>query len=167
MALLPRNYPLPRGDLSQGLGTFYANQVATAAARVTGNSGKFAQVGLFNNSTIGTLLYCIGLSVWNSDATGDVIMYILNATPPGATIVPGVSINPLMAQLDGQLLTTADGGAAGGSAIWRISGGGQAEDWIYGDPMIIIPPGYAFYTMPQHTASTVSAAFRWLVMKNQ
>jgi hypothetical protein len=165
MPVVARNYPLPRGNLTHGLGSFYTNQSASAAVTVTGNSGKYAQAGLFNNSTVGTLLYVIGMSAWNTDATGDITMYAINQIPAGCTITPGTSINPLMSQLEGQLISTPNGVTVVGNPVWRLSGGNNSEAWPYEYPMIIIPSGFAFLCQPARTASTVSAAFRWLVIK--
>lgn len=166
MPIHHRNYPLPRAGLAHNLATYYANQLVSAAATVTANAGKYAQVGCYNNATSGFLLYVIGCSVWNSDAAGSVTMRLINEIPGGATIVPGTTLNPLIAGLDGELATTADGGKPGGAPIWRLSGGGMAEAWVYDAPIAILPPNWALYTDPDNPNSTVSAAYRWIVMKS-
>jgi hypothetical protein len=166
MAVHSRNHPLPRASLAHNLATYYANQLATAAATVLGNSGHYAQVGLYNNGALGYLLYVIGCSVWNSDTTGSVTLRTIQQIPSPATITAGIPLNPLIATLEGELASTPNGTKVGGNAVWRLSGGGTPENWPYDAPLAILPAGYALYTDPDNAASTVSAAFRWIVMKS-
>jgi hypothetical protein len=165
MAAPPRSFPIPRGQLSLNLAEYFANQVATAATSVTGAGGGYAQVGVFNNSVVGSLLHVVGCNVWNLDVNGGVTMRIIQGSPPGAAITPGVPLNPMIATLDGQLLSTPNGAKVGGQAIWRLSGNNYPDSWVYDAPMAILPAGWALYTDPDDPNTTLQAAFRWIVIK--
>lgn len=165
MAGVPRNLPIPRGTLSLGLAEYYANQVATAGAQVSGGVGQFANVGVFNNSNFGHLIYVMGCTVWSSDPAGAVILRRHQAGIDGGTIIQPAQLNPFIAMTDGYLFTNSDGLSGTGRAIWTFAGGGYPTDWPYDSPLAILPAGWQLYTDPPSPGSTIAASFRWFTIR--
>jgi hypothetical protein len=164
MAAPPRSFPIPRGQLSLSLAEFFANQLMSAAAQQGPDPGKFAQIGLFNNSTIGSLLYVIGLSVWVEPAASNCFVFQVNDFPPTFTQSPGYPVNPLIAVLDGVLIRTGTAGGLPGNIVWRLSGNEVPEAWPYDRPLAILPPGWSLYASPDRVDSNISVGFQWLVL---
>lgn len=165
MAGAPRNLPMPRGSLSLGLAEYFANQVATGAAQVTGGVGQFANVGLFNDSAMGHLMYVVGCTVWNSDPNGAVILRRHQAGLGTGTLVEPAQLNPFMAKTGGLVFINSDGLTGAGRGVWSFAGGGFPTDWPYDSPIAILPAGWQLYTDPPSANSTIAAAFRWFTMR--
>lgn len=164
MAAPPRSFPIPRGQLSLSLSEFFANHLMSAAAQQGSDPGKYAQVGLYNNSTIGSLLYVIGLSAWVEPATSNCFVFQVNDFPPTFTATNGFPVNPLIAVQDGQLIVTGSAGALPGNHVWRLSGAEVPESWPYDRPLCILPPGWSLYASPDRVDSNISVGFQWLVI---
>jgi hypothetical protein len=165
VGIAPRNFPLPRGDLSHTIDTFLLNYLVTAATKVTSAPGNFCQIGLYNNASDGSFLHCVDLDAWCSDATAGLTLYLVNATPASVTITPGISVNPLSPQQPGQLLSTVNGLVpAGAEAIWRLGGGGVPDSWNGDGPLAILPAGWALFLQPDTANNTISAGYRWIVV---
>lgn len=136
----------------------------SAAAQQGPAAGQFAQIGLFNNSSFGSLLYVIGLSVWVEPAASNCFVFQVNQFPPTFTATAGFPVNPLIAALDGQLIVTGTAGGLPGNIVWRLGGGEVPESWPYDRPLAILPPGWALYASPDKVNSNISASFQWLVL---
>jgi hypothetical protein len=164
VAAPPRSFPIPRGSLSLSLPEFFTNQLMSAAAQQGAGVGNFPQIGLYNNSTIGSLLYVIGLTVWVQPQNDNCFVFQVNQFPPTFTQSPGYPVNPLFATRDGVLITTATAGGLPGNRVWRLSGNQVPEAWPYERPLAILPPGWTLYVSPDQPNSSISAGFQWLVL---
>jgi len=157
-------YPFNRGTLSLNTSEYLADQVASGATQVTGNTGFYAQIGVGNTSTSGYLLYVVGASLWTNDTVGQVTLKVVQNVMSGGTNVPFQTLNALVASVDGSFGYTPNGLNVGGTGVWRLGGGGAPDFWPYEAPIAILAAGWSLYTMPDNTATTVACAFRWIAV---
>jgi hypothetical protein len=165
MAAATRTFPLPRGQLSHSLGSYYANYLMTASLDQTGTGGNTPQVGLCNNALDGRYLHVIGMNCWYSVSNADVLVQAVNIIPGSSTVVQPTPVNPLMAPSAGEVIGLTAGADVGTLSVWTFCGNGFRDTWYGDDPLYILPPGWSLYGLPSAPDGTLSMSFRWLALK--
>lgn len=167
------SYRRPKGVYSRPTLDWFSDQVCTGAGAFQtfplSGTGNDIHVSLFNNDTLGRLLYVYAISCGNDSAEN--LYCAFHAGTVGNFFAAGMSVNPSLGTPPGQIFLDVRTGtgstplAPPSDPYTQIPSGFNSSTIVAPFPLFILPKGYSIVVSPDFSGQSLGASFWYIPLQ--